>query len=213
MIDWSIARECDPEDGTVLLPIAWYDVYPDRRHNRAARGIDDSAAERFTRAQVTDRNQDTCQLCHQRFERMDEYPYLNGSIDHIDQLGPHTMANVRLAHAYCNSLRLDGRSAELSPGQYAAALAYRVAHPGGRLNLDWREVFIPAPAPAIHAPPRRPFALRFRPHQRQQYKRAQRYYKLDQREYEDWRAWEERREAVRRWLCGHGHGSALAPPP
>lgn len=75
----------------------------ERRRAAAKRG---TVVERIDYATVCDRDGWSCQLCGDPVDRSLRHPDpMSGSIDHVVPLaagGPHTYANVQLAHLRCN---------------------------------------------------------------------------------------------------------------
>lgn len=72
-----------------------------------------AAVERFTPMEIFARDKWVCQVCKRKVNpRKYRHPHpLSASLDHVipvSQGGPHTRANVRLAHLICNSVRGDG---------------------------------------------------------------------------------------------------------
>jgi hypothetical protein len=122
-------------------------VYRDARGRsnavRAARGIDPSAAERFTLRQIGDRDGWVCQLCRLPVDphtTRAENAALVASIDHIERYGPHTRENVQLTHLWCNGFRDHCEYVGLEPttDHYRVGLNYRLTHPGTKMKYAAR---------------------------------------------------------------------------
>jgi 5-methylcytosine-specific restriction endonuclease McrA len=67
--------------------------------------------ERFTPMEIFARDKWRCGVCGKRVPKVKHPDPLSASLDHVIPLsegGPHTRANVRLAHLICNSVRRDG---------------------------------------------------------------------------------------------------------
>lgn len=79
------------------------------RRNALKKGTPD--AERFTLDEIYVRDEATCHLCREHCSRID------ATVDHLIPLikgGPHTRANVKLAHRSCNSRKKDRLLHELT---------------------------------------------------------------------------------------------------
>lgn len=75
-------------------------------HERRARIKGASEIERIDREAVIARDKSICHICGKKVTR-------DITLDHLIPLsegGPHTMANLRVAHRSCNSKRRDGRT-------------------------------------------------------------------------------------------------------
>ncbi len=91
---------------------AWRAAHPEAvraiRHRRRAR-LAGVPAERFTLAEVAERDGWCCGVCGRKVDPKAK-GRLGKSLDHIVPLalgGPHTMANAQLAHVGCNSAKGD----------------------------------------------------------------------------------------------------------
>ena len=82
-------------------------------------------AERFTRMDIYGRDGGICQLCLEPVDFDALYGPEVLSVDHIDREGPHTRANCRLTHLFCNN---DAQHASgFDPELARARLHYKVA--------------------------------------------------------------------------------------
>lgn len=92
--------------------------------------------EAFTRMDIYDRDEGICQLCLGAVDLMVAYPHPAAlTIDHLDRHGPHTRANCRLAHNFCNNDAqwADGHDPELADARLQHKLATdEKAGPGDR---------------------------------------------------------------------------------
>lgn len=81
-----------------------------RRRDAARRARKAGATvESFTHAEIYERDQWICGICHERVDQGLSYPDpLSPSLDHVKPLvhdGEHSRANTRLAHLVCNVRR------------------------------------------------------------------------------------------------------------
>ncbi|MFJ4793320.1 HNH endonuclease [Kitasatospora purpeofusca] len=78
-----------------------------RRRARLAATV----VESFNHAEIFERDGWTCRLCHEPVEQRTAWPDpRSASLDHVIPLvkgGPHTRANVQLAHLVCNLRKAD----------------------------------------------------------------------------------------------------------
>lgn len=92
--------------------------------------------EKFSRMDIYTRDEGICQLCLAPLNLMVTAPDPAAlSIDHIDSEGPHTLANCRLAHLFCNNDAqvTKGLDAELARARLHHKLATQEkAGPGDR---------------------------------------------------------------------------------
>jgi len=114
---WKLAN---PERATVNRATAWSNwakANPDKvRAKNAAKYARDRGsleAEHFTLDEIHERDQGWCYLCQQ------DCPRAEASMDHViptcaPHHGPHTRANVKLAHLGCNSRKGRRLLSELS---------------------------------------------------------------------------------------------------
>ncbi|WLF51555.1 HNH endonuclease [Rhodococcus opacus] len=106
------------------------ELFPDHRLRRASfiPPVDAGGsiiAERFTRMDIYARDGGICQLCLEPVDFDALYGPEVMSIDHIDREGPHTRANCRLTHQFCNN---DAQWASgFDPELARARLHYKVA--------------------------------------------------------------------------------------
>jgi hypothetical protein len=81
------------------------------RYHSAVRRARERGVERETvrRVEVFERDKWRCHLCGKKIKRDVVVPHpLAATLDHVvplEQLGPHTMANLRAAHFRCNSIK------------------------------------------------------------------------------------------------------------
>lgn len=81
------------------------DLIRAKRRRAAERAVE---AENVDRDVVGDRDGWRCGICHRKVDRRKQYPHpMSPSLDHVIPLshGPHTYANVRIAHLRCNVAR------------------------------------------------------------------------------------------------------------
>ncbi len=104
--------------------------FPDHRLGRASfiPPVDVAGnliTERFTSMDIYARDDGICQLCEQPVDLDAPLGPEALSIDHIDREGPHTRANCRLTHLFCNN---DAQWATgFDPELARARLRYKVA--------------------------------------------------------------------------------------
>lgn len=89
---------------------AWHLAHPaaraDYERRRRARKRSNGPSERYTLAQVLDRDGWTCQLCLEPIDPQPADLRSKGSVDHIVPLalgGHDVLSNIRAAHVGCNS--------------------------------------------------------------------------------------------------------------
>ncbi|BBC30009.1 hypothetical protein SGFS_013030 [Streptomyces graminofaciens] len=88
-------------------PEPWNDKRRDRYHRRRAQKKQTSTGEPVLLADIAERDGWRCHICGTRVGKKIAWPHpRSASLDHVVPLskqGPHTPANVRLAHLGCNS--------------------------------------------------------------------------------------------------------------
>ncbi|MBC2898416.1 HNH endonuclease [Rhodococcus sp. 4CII] len=121
--------------------------FPDHRLRRASFiqpvDVDGNAiTERFTSMDIYARDGGICQLCLEPVDFDALYGPEALSIDHIDREGPHTRANCRLTHLFCNN-----------DAQWASGFDPELA----RARLHHKVITNEKVDPADHFPRRSPF--------------------------------------------------------